>query len=84
MLSNPLTISEKIENERIGSTELSIHELCRRMCQIRIEKMRSKNKRKETSSLDNISTSSVLGNNHVGNDVNFNMVDPIEEQKGMF
>ena len=41
--------------------------------------MRSKKKRKATSSLDNISTSCVLGNNHVDNDIDFNMVEPIEE-----
>ena len=46
--------------------------------------MRSKNKRKGTSSLDNISTSCVLGNNDVANDIDFNMVKPVEEQKGMF
>ena len=46
--------------------------------------MRSKTKKKATSSLDNISTSCVLGNNQVDNDINFNMVEPIEEQKGMF
>ena len=46
--------------------------------------MQSKNKRKATSSLDNISTSCVIGNNHVDNDIDFNMVEPVEEQKGMF
>ena len=46
--------------------------------------MRSKNKRKATSSLDNISTSYVIGNNHLDNDIDFNMVGPVEEQKGMF
>ena len=84
MLSNPQTISEKIEIEEIGSTKLSKDELCRQMCQICINKMQSKNKRSATSSLDNISTSCVLGNNHLDNDINFNMVEPIEEQKGMF
>ena len=37
------------------------------------EKMQSKNKRKATS-LDNISTSCVLGNSHVDNDIAFNIV----------
>ena len=52
--------------------------------QICIEKMRSKNKRKATLSLDNISTSCAIGNNHVDNDINFTIVEPGEEQKGMF
>ena len=43
-----------------------------------------KNKRKPTSSLDDVSTSYVLGNNDVDNDINFNMVEPVEEQKSMF
>ena len=67
-----------------GSIKLSKDQLCRQRRQIRIEKMRSKNKRKATSSLDNISTSCVIGNNHVDNDINFNMVEPVEEQQGMF
>ena len=46
--------------------------------------MRSKNKRKATSSLDYISTSCVIGNNHVDNDIDFSMVESVEEQKGMF
>ena len=46
--------------------------------------MQSKNKRKVTSSLDNISTSCVIGNNHIANDIDFNMVEPGKEQKGMF
>ena len=46
--------------------------------------MQSKNKRKATSSLDNISTSCVIGNNYVANDIDFNMVEPFEEQKGKF
>ena len=45
--------------------------------------MRSKNKRKATSSLDNISTSCVIGINHVANDIDFNMIEPVEEQKAM-
>ena len=53
------------------------------MLQIRIEKMQSKNKIKATSSLDNISTSCVIGNNHVANDITFNMVALVEEQKSM-
>ena len=36
------------------------------------------------SPLDNILTSCVKGNNHVNNDIDFNMVEPIEEQKDMF
>ena len=43
--------------------------------------MQSKNKRKATLSLDNISTSYVIGNNHVANDIVFNIVEPGEEQK---
>ena len=39
--------------------------------------------KKATSSLDNISTSCVIGNNHVDNDIDFNIVEPIEKQKGM-
>ena len=84
MSSNPWTISEKIENEVIGSTKLSKDQLCWQIRQICIENMWSKHKRKKTSSLDDISTSCVLGNNHVDNDINFNMVEPVEEQKGMF
>ena len=83
-MSNPWTISAKIENEKIGSTKLSKDELCQQMRVICIEKMQSKNKRKATSSFDNISTSRVLGNNHADNDIDFNMVEPIEEQKDMF
>ena len=48
-----------------------------------VKKMRSKNKRKVTSSLDKISTSRVTGNNHVANGIDFNMVKSVEEQKGM-
>ena len=44
-----------------------------------MEKMRSKHKRKTTSSLDNISTSCLIDNNHVANDIDFNMVEPVEE-----
>ena len=40
--------------------------------------------RKATSSSDNISTSCVIGNNHVDNDIDFNMVESIEEQKVCF
>ena len=43
--------------------------------------MRSKNKRKGTSSLDNISISCVMVNNHIDNDIDFNIVESIEEQK---
>ena len=46
--------------------------------------MRCKNKRKLTSSLDNILMSCVIDNNHIDNDIDFNMVEPIEEQKGLF
>ena len=46
--------------------------------------MQSKKKREATSSLDNISTSCVINNDHVDNDSNFNMVEPVEEQKDMF
>ena len=46
--------------------------------------MRSKNKRKAITSLDNISTSYVIGNNHVDNDIDFNMVEAVEEQKVSF
>ena len=46
--------------------------------------MQSKSKRKATSSLDSISSSCVTGNNRVDNDIDFNMVEPIEEQKGIF
>ena len=46
--------------------------------------MQSKNKSKVLSSLDNILTSCVIGNNHVANDIDFNMIEPVEEQKGMF
>ena len=49
-----------------------------------MEKMQSKNKRKATSLLDNISTSCVIGNNHVANDIDFNMVELVEEQIGKF
>ena len=45
-----------------------------------IKKMQSKNKIKVTSSLDNILTSCVTGNNHIDNDINFNMVEPIKEK----
>ena len=84
MLSNPQTISKKIEIEEIGSTKLSKDELCWQRHQICIKKMWSKNKRKVNSSLYNISTSCVIGNNHVDNDININMVEPVEEQRGMF
>ena len=79
VLSNPQTISEKIENEEIGSIKLSKDQLCRQRRQNHIKKMRSKNKRKSTSSLDNISTSCKIGNNNVDNDIDFNMVAPVEE-----
>ena len=68
----------------LGSTKLSKDQLCRRRRQIHLEKMRSKTKRKATSSLDIILTSCVIGNKHVANDINANMVEPVEEQKGIF
>ena len=46
--------------------------------------MQFKNKRKTTSLLDYISTSCVTGNNHVDNDIDFNMVEPVEEKKYVF
>ena len=45
--------------------------------------MRSKNQRKANSSFNNISTSRVINNNHVDNNIDLNMVEPIEEKKGM-
>ena len=46
--------------------------------------MKSKNKRIATSSLDNISTSCEIGNNHVDYDIDFNMVEPVDDLKDMF
>ena len=43
--------------------------------------MRSKNKRKSNSSFNNVSTSCAILNNHVDNNIDFNMVEPIEEKK---
>ena len=79
-LSNPQTNSEKVENDEIDSTKLSKDELCRQRRQICIEKMQSENKRKATS-LDDISTSCVIGNNHVDNNIDFNMVEPVDEKR---
>ena len=43
-----------------------------------------RSKRKVSSSLVNILTFCVIGNNPVANDIDFNMVEPVEEQKGLF
>ena len=82
-LSIPQMISEKGKNNEIGSVELTKHQICQRRRQIRIEKMRSKNKRKSNSSFNNVSTSCVINNNHVDDNIDFNLVEPIEEKKGM-
>ena len=79
----PQTISEKCENNEIGSTKLTKHQLCQQRRQIRIEKMRSKNKRKSNSSFNNVSTSCAILNNHVDNNIDFNLVEPNEGKKGM-
>ena len=76
-------MSEKGENNEIGVTKLTKYQYCQQRRQIRIAKMRSKNQRKANSSFNNISTSRVINNNHVDNNIDFNMVEPIEEKKGM-
>ena len=45
--------------------------------------MRLKNKRKSNSSLNNVSTSCAILNDNVDNNINFNLVEPNEERKGM-
>ena len=45
--------------------------------------MRSKNKRKSNSSFNNVSTSCAILNNHVDNNIDFNLVEPNEGKKGM-
>ena len=79
-VSNSQTISEKRENNGICSTKLSKDQLCQQRRKIRIEKTRYKNKSKATSSLDNLSTSCVIGNDYVDNDIYFNMVKPIKKK----
>ena len=81
---NPQTISENEEKNKIGSTKLSKDQLSQQRRKSRIEKMQSKNDRKATSQLDNILTSYVKGNNNVDNDIDFYMVEPIEEKKACF
>ena len=82
-LSIHQTCDEKVQKNEIGSTMLTQHQLCKQRRQIRIEKIRLKNKRKSNSSLNTVSTSCAKLDNNLDNNIDFNLVEPIEEQKGM-